>query len=237
MIAGGTQVFFSNRTSTFGGNELGLSTGGPEAKAGDLRQSSHWKANELAGGRYIGIMDPTISAGSRDIITDNDKLAFDTFGYRLDGVMVSPPAAPSVSSPSNDNFANAVTLTGGSGSVTGNNFYSTLQSGEPDQDGDAPTEKSSVWYRWTAPASGSVTFDTIGSDYDYDTTLGAYTGSNFNALQTIVQNDDIVNGENRVKRVKLVKNVKMVKRVNLVKIVNLVNRVQCVKKVKRVNFV
>ena len=47
---------------------------------------------------------------------------------------------------------------------------------------------ASVWFKWTAPASGDVTVDTIGSSYD--TVLGLYTGSARHALTLIDENDD-----------------------------------------------
>jgi hypothetical protein len=45
-----------------------------------------------------------------------------------------------------------------------------------------------VWFSWTAPAAGSVTMSTVGSDFD--TVLGLYTGSAVNALTEIAANDD-----------------------------------------------
>jgi hypothetical protein len=203
MVTGGQQVFFSNRTNSFGNNELALSTGGPSGSTGDGEQSSHWKADEQSG-QHIGIMDPTLSRGVREVITENDKLAFDAFGYRLDGVQVTPPAPPPAVPPVNDNFADAIVLSGATGTVVGDNFESTRQNGEPDPTHEIEARRGSrsVWYNWTAPASGAVTMDTIGSDYD--TSLGAYTGSNFNALTPAgpnAENDDIVNGQNRVSRI------------------------------------
>jgi hypothetical protein len=195
MRTGDTQVFFNNRTNTFGSNETGLSTGGPAGSQGDGEQSSHWKADEQTG-VHIGIMDPTIADGDREVITDNDRLAFDTFGYRLDGVMTPRPPTPPAQPPPNNDFANAATITGSSGALSGDNFDATPQPGEPDPSLDNNTNAvSSVWYRWTAPASGLVTMDTLGSDYD--TSLGAYTGNNFNALTPAgdnAQNDDIGGG-------------------------------------------
>ena len=46
----------------------------------------------------------------------------------------------------------------------------------------------SVWWQWRAPQSGTVTIDTRGSSFD--TTLGVYTGSRVDALNTIAENDD-----------------------------------------------
>ena len=47
---------------------------------------------------------------------------------------------------------------------------------------------STVWYRLTAPASGTVVADTIGSDFD--TIVAAYTGDAVNILSALACNDD-----------------------------------------------
>ncbi|HQR36614.1 MAG TPA: NF038122 family metalloprotease [Blastocatellia bacterium] len=76
LSSGGEQVFFG------GAPELALSTGRPDGNGGDGRQSSHWKDDELIG-RYIGIMDPTLSSGRREEITENDLKALDIIGYQV----------------------------------------------------------------------------------------------------------------------------------------------------------
>lgn len=74
--SGGDQVFF------FGQAELELSTGRPDGSAGDGRQASHWRDDDLSG-QHIGIMDPTIPRGTRFSISDNDLLAFDSMGFQV----------------------------------------------------------------------------------------------------------------------------------------------------------
>jgi Ca2+-binding RTX toxin-like protein len=90
--------------------------------------------------------------------------------------------------PVNDNFANRIVLNGSSISVTGTNVDSSGEPGEPSHGGSIPDR--TVWWAWTAPASGEITIDTIGSNFD--TTLGVYTGSAVNSLSTIVGNDDSI---------------------------------------------
>jgi len=92
--------------------------------------------------------------------------------------------------PADDNFANAATLSGQSGTTTGTNLGATLEAGEPPP--FAGTGNHSVWWKWTAPLSGEVTFDTIGSNFN--TVLSAYFGSAINALTLIAGNDDIGGG-------------------------------------------
>ncbi|HEV7890689.1 MAG TPA: NF038122 family metalloprotease [Pyrinomonadaceae bacterium] len=195
MSQGGSQVYFNGQTNTFGTQELGLSTGGPDPNkfpGGDNRQSSHWRDDALIGTSYIGIMDPTISDGVREVMTDNDIKAIDSFGYSIDGAVPHPPAppAPPTGPPANNDFANAVTLTGATGTTTGDSTGATRQSGEPVFTFSAGGR--SVWFNWTAPASGTATFDTEGSAYD--TMLGVYTGNSVNALSPVGSNDDVQSG-------------------------------------------
>jgi hypothetical protein len=79
-----------------------------------------------------------------------------------------------------------VLLTGVNSSVLGTNVGATQQAGEPNAANVSGGH--SVWWTWTAPASGTVVVNTMGSDYD--TTLGVYTGSTVNALTKIAANDD-----------------------------------------------
>src|SRR5262249_3236874 len=88
--------------------------------------------------------------------------------------------------PANDLFANRIALTGASVNTTGTNQYGTKETGEPAIAG-APGGKS-VWWAWTAPASGSTTISLIGSSFD--TLLGVYTGTAVNALTLVASNDD-----------------------------------------------
>ena len=89
-----------------------------------------------------------------------------------------------------DIFAEATVITGNAGTAIGNNTNATKQVGEPNHAGDAGGK--SIWYRWTAPSSGTATFDTVGSSFD--TLLGIYTGGSVGALTTIASNDDIGSG-------------------------------------------
>jgi hypothetical protein len=91
--------------------------------------------------------------------------------------------------PANDNFASAQTLSGFYANARGHNGCSTKENGEPNHAGD--TGGHSIWYRWTAPNSGTATINTVGSDFD--TLLAVYTGGAVNSLNLIAQNDDIVN--------------------------------------------
>ncbi len=83
--------------------------------------------------------------------------------------------------PANDDFANSFTLSGSSTSASGTNANATKQTGEPNH-GGSPGGKS-VWWSWTAPASGEVAVSTDGSNFA--TLLGVYTGSSVSALTPV----------------------------------------------------
>jgi subtilisin family serine protease len=89
--------------------------------------------------------------------------------------------------PANDKFQNAQILQGSSGRVAAVNLRASAESGEPNHASNS-TPLESVWFRWTAPASGTATFNTYGSSFD--TTLAAYTGQTVATLQLIDANDD-----------------------------------------------
>ncbi|MFN0068104.1 MAG: hypothetical protein ACKVYV_10760, partial [Limisphaerales bacterium] len=59
--------------------ELALSTG---VFAGDGRQASHWKDNDLTGS-YIGVMDPTLGFQEVRSIAASDLVALDLIGWNV----------------------------------------------------------------------------------------------------------------------------------------------------------
>src|SRR2546427_606877 len=77
-------------------------------------------------------------------------------------------------------------IPGRSGTVTGTNVKATKEGGEPPHAGNAGGKP--VWYSWTAPASGPVTINTAGSNFD--TLLGVYRGTSVSALTLDGSNDD-----------------------------------------------
>jgi hypothetical protein len=84
---------------------------------------------------------------------------------------IPPPPWPSP--PANDDFADAQVIAGESGSVAGTNEYATLELDEPEHDLSV-WNGYSVWYRWTAPFTGTAAFDTTGSDFT--TIIAVYGG-------------------------------------------------------------
>jgi hypothetical protein len=168
-----------------GQGELGLSDGGPNGAStnnADGNQSSHWRQAILVNGDpitgYIGIMDPRIPNNITRLITDNDIAALNIFGYNSNAL----PA------PANDNFAAAQLVTGCSGSVNGSNVGGNREPGEDIHSPDGVSSHRSVWYEWVAPATGSATITTAGSNFD--TVLGVYTGSSVAGTTSLGKSDD-----------------------------------------------
>jgi lysophospholipase L1-like esterase len=88
--------------------------------------------------------------------------------------------------PGNDMFASPRLLSGTSAVSSGSNRFATTEAGEPEHAGHAGGR--SVWFMWTAPASGLVTLDSCFSGFD--TLLAVYTGTSLGALNPVAANDD-----------------------------------------------
>ncbi|MSU64049.1 MAG: hypothetical protein EXS31_16925, partial [Pedosphaera sp.] len=90
----------------------------------------------------------------------------------------------------NDDFPGQA-LAGESGSALWFNYQATAQPSEPRHDSFVPARRS-VWGRWTAPASGTATFDTFGADFN--AVLAAYTGGSLSSLTQIASDTRGQNG-------------------------------------------
>ena len=88
--------------------------------------------------------------------------------------------------PANDSFANAQAISGRSVVVSATNAQATVEPGEPKILGR--TGGKSLWYRWTAPATGRFQFG-VSSD-GFDPLLAVYTGTALNALTLVAASDD-----------------------------------------------
>jgi len=88
--------------------------------------------------------------------------------------------------PPNDNFTNAIPLTGFYVNTIGSNVEATHEPGEPSHAGRAGD--TSVWWRWTAPSSELFMASTAGSTLD--TLLAVYRGSVISNLIVVAANDD-----------------------------------------------
>ena len=87
----------------------------------------------------------------------------------------------------NDNFAYSRAISGSAGSVSASNKDATAERGEPLVK-RFPYAVNSIWWSWTAPASGTVRFSSSGTSFD--TVMGVYSGSSLAGLATIAEDDD-----------------------------------------------
>ena len=92
----------------------------------------------------------------------------------------------------NDNFSNAIALPGTNGTTFGCNILSSQETGEPQHAGAGVYGQRTIWYQWTAPFTGSASFDTTGSPID--TVMAAYTGTNVGALTVQASSYTIAQG-------------------------------------------
>ena len=86
--------------------------------------------------------------------------------------------------PANDDFADAALLSGYSGTAApASAAGATAETQEP----SVPSDGYSVWYAWTAPVGGQVTFKTLpgGADNGTSTYVYVYTGSTVSTLQYV----------------------------------------------------
>jgi hypothetical protein len=109
------------------------------------------------------------------------QIAVDGFG----GVV--GPMVLNLNPGANDAFLNCAPLLGSTGAITGTTTSATKEPGEPNHGGNAGGH--SIWYCWTAPVTGPVSFDTAGSRFD--TTLAVYQGSTIASLGLLGGNNNI----------------------------------------------
>ena len=102
-----------------------------------------------------------------------------------------PGPGPGVGS---DSFSSRSGISGASGAVAASNIGASKELYEPNHAGNRGG--ASLWWSWTAPATGTVTFDTQGSDFD--TLLAVYTGGSVGALTVVASNDDAIGRQSRV---------------------------------------
>lgn len=94
-------------------------------------------------------------------------------------------AHPPYPRPANDNFAQRIQLTSASLVATGTTAYATTEVGEPNH-GD-----HSIWWAWTAPASGATTIALIQAEnYAFVTVYEGDSVSNLTQVAQLV-NDDV----------------------------------------------
>ncbi|MGQ0535678.1 MAG: S8 family serine peptidase, partial [Methanobacteriota archaeon] len=119
------------------------------------------------------------------------------FGYgriNADAATAGAPPPGCSGGPANNCFANSVSLTSPA-SVTVTTTGATMETGEPAPCGSLG---ATVWYHFTAAASGTATIDTVGGSTNYDTVLAAYTGSAVGSLTNVACNDDFSGTQSQI---------------------------------------
>jgi hypothetical protein len=94
----------------------------------------------------------------------------------------------SAAPPANDNFANAITIGALPYTDTKSTVEATSEPGEPMSYCGGSTR--TIWYKLVAPASGNITFDSVGSSYD--TELHTFKGTTIANVESIDCNDDAI---------------------------------------------
>ncbi len=178
----------SNQTTLIGGSTgpVSFTIGDPETAAANLtitKSSSNGTVapvgNIALGGsgseRTVSVATGTKTTGAATItlvVSDGALKASSSFTVRAVA--------------SNDAFGDALTLNGASVQVTAKNTTATKQLGEPNHAGNAGGR--SLWWQWTAPASGLVNLNTVGSSFD--TLLAVYTGGSISGLSLVAADDN-----------------------------------------------
>ncbi|MDP3984497.1 MAG: cell wall-binding repeat-containing protein [Acidimicrobiia bacterium] len=102
---------------------------------------------------------------------------------------VGPLPSAGAAAPTNDDFANSEALGPLPSTVTQSTADATLEGSEPSSScASAFVLGATVWFEYTAEATGTLTADTDGSDYD--TVIGVWTGSALNNLVEVGCDDD-----------------------------------------------
>ena len=91
-----------------------------------------------------------------------------------------------VARPANDTVAGARRIAGARGSLQGSNEGALAERGEPPHAGFPAS--ASVWFRWRAPRTMGIRFDTCASTFD--TVLSVYRGRTPRASALVAANDD-----------------------------------------------
>ncbi|MEE2526507.1 S8 family serine peptidase [Hyphobacterium sp. HN65] len=112
------------------------------------------------------------------------------------GLQVAAALSVGSTPPVNDDFVNALVLNQATQTTSFNSVGASKESGEPNHTSGGG---ASLWWLWTAPATGQVRIETQSASFD--TMLGVYTGSAVNALSSVAQNDDISYPSNTQSRV------------------------------------
>ena len=163
-----------------GGLIQGLTVGWADVYSASL-QDMWVDVTDVPSGRYWleAIVDP---ANSILELNESNNAARILIDYTNPGGGTS-----NTNPPPNDHFASGITLAGITAGAVGTNANATREASEPVH-WAGNTHARSVWWRWTAPSTATVTMSTDGSSFD--TIMAVYRGSTLNALTHVATDDD-----------------------------------------------
>lgn len=125
--------------------------------------------NDDSGGGAGSLVQANVTSGVTYYIGALGYSSGDVGSFTLNWSLAIPPA--------NDNFANATVISGATGAASASTALATQQTDE------YWGYSKSVWYRWTAPASGKYVFDTRGAARP--TLIYVFTGTAITELVSV----------------------------------------------------
>lgn len=189
-----------NHAGNPGGNSVWYSWTAPRSGSFAVSTCTYGKGLDTLLGVYTGAAVGSLSMvasdddGASDCRVTDSEASFDavagtTYRIAVDGKNGSSGTtwlkiegvAP------NDSFAKPEPLASGlPNQGRGSTRFAGKQPDEPDHAGNPGG--ASVWFKWTAPRSGTVSIDTCASRFD--TLLAVYKGAALDALTPVASNDD-----------------------------------------------
>lgn len=132
---------------------------------------------------------PNATATQIETALQNTGVSITSSGITLPRIRVSNALGSlgiNVTTPVNDNFANAINIGALPYSSTGTNVNATVENGEPSA--GVQNGGTTVWWKFTAPTAGQYVVSTEGSNFDTLATI--YTGSSVSSLTQVAHDDD-----------------------------------------------
>lgn len=146
----------------------------------------------LAGTKYALTLETTDTATNAWTVRDSDPCPGGTF-FDGGGSWLRYDAVYRVYlGPENDDFADSRQISGNDVTVEGTTAAATRETGEPDHyisgSDSGWLGDHTVWYHWTAPASGTTTVETCATSID--SILAVYTGGSIGGLTRVAENNN-----------------------------------------------